>query len=114
MVGYRVDELQQQEAEIRAETEAAGSDKYKVRLHSLQQLDHQLPQVAWYDRVGGESWLAPISKQICTHTATVQRTTQGLALNVLLVIDLAAQCDFPCSAQVKQSCSRGHVLLIGE
>lgn len=33
MVVYRVDELQQQEAEIRAEMEAAGNDKHKVRLH---------------------------------------------------------------------------------
>lgn len=30
---YRVDELQQQEAEIRAEMEAAGNDKHKVYLH---------------------------------------------------------------------------------
>ena len=32
MVVYRVDELQQQEAEIRAEMEAAGNDKHKVHL----------------------------------------------------------------------------------
>lgn len=33
MAAYRVDELQQQEAEIRVEMAAAGNDKHKVQLH---------------------------------------------------------------------------------
>ena len=33
MAVHRVDELQQQETEIRGEMEAAGNDKHKVQLH---------------------------------------------------------------------------------
>lgn len=55
-----------------------------------------------------------MSRQICCHTVIVQNPWHGTALNVLFVIDLAAQFGLSYSAQVKGHSNREHVLLVGD